>query len=391
MRTAGRHFLQIPGPSPVPDRILRAIDMPVIDHRGPGFADLGNRVLSGMQGVFKTTQPVIIYPSSGTGAWEAALVNALSPGDRVLMVETGHFAFLWQNLAQKLGLQADVVETDWRCGADPDLVEQTLKADSQHTIKALCVVHNETSTGSTSRIADIRKAMDAANHPALLMVDTISGLASADFRFDEWGVDVAISGSQKGLMLPPGLSFNAVSAKALDAHKNSSLAKSYWDWSEMIEANKRGYFPYTPSTNLLFGLAEAIDMINEEGLDTVFARHKRHAAATRQAVQGWGLEVQCQIESEHSPVLTAVRVPDGTDADQLRSVILSECNTSLGNGLSKVAGKVFRIGHLGDINDVTLLGTLAGIEIGLHLAQVPHQSGGVQAAMEYMKSARPED
>jgi len=388
MRTAGRHFLQIPGPSPVPDRILRAIDMPVIDHRGPGFADLGHRVLSGMQGMFKTTQPVIIYPASGTGAWEAALVNSLSQGDKVLMVETGHFAFLWQKLAQKLGLQAEVIETDWRRGADPNLVEQALKADTQHTIKALCVVHNETSTGSTSRIGAVRKAIDAANHPALLMVDTISGLASADFRFDEWGVDVAISGSQKGLMLPPGLSFNAVSAKALDAHKKSSLSKSYWDWSEMIETNKRGYFPYTPSTNLLFGLAEAIDMINEEGLPAVFARHKRHAAATRQCVNAWGLEVQCQVESEYSPVLTAVRVPDGSDADQLRSVILEQCNTSLGNGLSKVQGKVFRIGHLGDINDVTLLGTLAGIEIGLHLADVPHHSGGVQAAMDYMKSVR---
>ena len=391
MRTAGRHFLQIPGPSPVPDRILRAIDMPVIDHRGPGFADLGHRVLSGMQGVFKTKQPVIIYPSSGTGAWEAALVNSLSPGDRVLMVETGHFAFLWQKLAQKLGLQAEVVETDWRRGADPDLVEQALKADTQHTIKALCVVHNETSTGSTSRIGAVRKAIDAANHPALLMVDTISGLASADFRFDEWGVDVAISGSQKGLMLPPGLSFNAVSVKALEAHKSSSMSKSYWDWSDMLEANKRGYFPYTPSTNLLFGLAEAIDMINEEGLHAVFARHKRHAAATRQCVEAWGLEVQCQVESEFSPVLTAVRVPDGSDADQLRSVILEQCNTSLGNGLSKVQGKVFRIGHLGDINDVTLLGTLSGIEIGLHLADVPHQSGGVQAAMDYMKSVRHEN
>lgn len=388
MRTAGRHFLQIPGPSPVPDRILRAIDMPVIDHRGPGFADLGHRVLNGMQGMFKTKQPVIIYPASGTGAWEAALVNSLSPGDKVLMVETGHFAFLWQKLAQKLGLQADIIETDWRRGADPNLVEQALAADTEHAIKALCVVHNETSTGSTSRIGAIRKAIDAANHPALLMVDTISGLASADFRFDEWGVDVAISGSQKGLMLPPGLSFNAVSAKALDAHKTSSLPKSYWDWSEMIEANKRGYFPYTPSTNLLFGLAEAVDMINEEGLTAVFARHKRHAAATRQCVNAWGLEVQCQVESEYSPVLTAVRVPDGSDADQLRSVILAQCNTSLGNGLSKVQGKVFRIGHLGDINDVTLLGTLAGIEIGLHLADVPHQSGGVQAAMDYMKSVR---
>ena len=388
MRQAGRHFLQIPGPSPVHDRILRAIDMPVIDHRGPGFADLGNRVLKGMQGIFKTTQPVIIYPASGTGAWEAALVNTLSQGDKVLMVETGHFASLWQKLAQKLGLQAELIETDWRRGADPDTVEQALKADSQHSIKALCVVHNETSTGATSRIAAIRKAIDAANHPALLMVDTISGLASADFRFDEWGVDVAISGSQKGLMLPPGLSFNAVSDKALAANAKAQLPNSYWQWSDMIEANKRGYFPYTPATNLLFGLAEAIDMLNEEGLDTVFARHHRHAAATRIAVEAWGLEVQCLVDSEHSPVLTAVRVPDGTDADFLRSVILEHCSTSLGNGLSKIQGKVFRIGHLGDINDVTLLGTLSGIEMGLHLAGVPHKTGGAQAALDHLKSTR---
>ena len=388
MRTAGRHFLQIPGPSPVPDRILRAIDMPIIDHRGPGFAGLGHRVLSGIQGIFKTKQPVIIYPASGTGAWEAALVNALSHGDKVLMIETGHFAFLWQKLALKLGLDADVIETDWRRGADPDVVEKALRADKDHKIKALCVVHNETSTGSTSRIDSVRKAMDAANHPALLMVDTISGLASADFCFDDWGVDVAISGSQKGLMLPPGLSFNAVSEKALEANKHSNLPKAYWNWAEMIEANGRGYFPYTPSTNLLFGLAEAIDMLNEEGLDNVFARHKRHAAATRHAVEAWGLEVQCQVEGEYSPVLTAVRVPDGSDADHLRSVILENCDTSLGNGLSKVQGKVFRIGHLGDINDVTVMGTLSGIEIGLHMAGVPHQTGGAQAALDYLKTER---
>ena len=386
MRQPGRHFLQIPGPSAVPDRILRAIAMPVVDHRGPGFADLGNRVLSGIQSIFKTEQPVIIYPASGTGAWEAALVNTLSTGDKVLMVETGHFAYLWQQLALKLGLNPQLIRTDWRRGADPALIEQALREDSDYSIKAVCVVHNETSTGCTSQIARVRKAIDAAGHPALLMVDTISGLGSADFRFDEWGVDVAVSGSQKGLMLPPGLSFNAVSEKALAANATASLPTAYWQWRDMIEANKRGYFPYTPATNLLFGLAEAIDMLHEEGLDNVFARHKRHAAATRAAVRAWGLDVQCTVEEEYSPVLTAVRVPDGTDADALRTVILEHCNMSLGNGLSKVQGKVFRIGHLGDFNDVMLLGTLGGIEMGLHLADVPHQGGGTQAALDYLKS-----
>lgn len=388
-RKAGRHFLQIPGPSPVPDRILRAIDMPVIDHRGPGFAELGNRVLHGMKGIFKTSQPVVIYPASGTGAWEAALVNTLSPGDKVLMVETGHFASLWQKLALKLGLDAELIQTDWRAGANPEQIEEALRADSAHHIKALCVVHNETSTGCTSRIQSIRQAMDAAGHPALLMVDTISGLASADFRFDEWGVDVAISGSQKGLMLPPGLSFNAVSEKAISASKQAKLSRSYWEWSEMLAANESGYFPYTPATNLLFGLAEAIDMINEEGLDHVFARHKRHSAATRAAVKAWNLHTQCQEEQEHSPVLTAVRVPEGCDADEFRSVVLRECDTSLGNGLSKVAKKIFRIGHLGDMNDATLIGTLGAIEIGLRLAEVPHESGGVQAAIDFLCDERP--
>ncbi len=386
MRQPGRHFLQIPGPSAVPDRILRAIAMPVVDHRGPGFADLGNRVLSGIQSIFKTEQPVIIYPASGTGAWEAALVNTLSHGDKVLMVETGHFAYLWQQLALKLGLNPQLISTDWRRGADSALMEQALRDDSDHSIKAVCVVHNETSTGCTSQIAQVRKAIDAAGHPALLMVDTISGLGSADFRFDEWGVDVAVSGSQKGLMLPPGLSFNAVSEKALVANVTAGLPNAYWQWRDMIEANKRGYFPYTPATNLLFGLAEAIDMLHEEGLDNVFARHKRHATATRTAVRAWGLDVQCTVEEEYSPVLTAVRVPDGTDADALRTVILEHCNMSLGNGLSKVQGKVFRIGHLGDFNDVMLLGTLGGIEMGLHLADVPHQGGGTQAALDYLKS-----
>ncbi len=386
MRQTGRHFLQIPGPSAVPDRILRAIDSPVIDHRGPDFAALGNRVLSGMRTIFKTSDPVIIYPASGTGAWEAALVNTLSSGDRLLMVETGHFASLWKNLAKKYGLQPEVIETDWRRGADPELVEKALRQDSNHQIKAVCVVHNETSTGCTTRVADVRAAIDAAGHPALLMVDTISGLASADFCFDDWGVDVAIAGSQKGLMLPPGLSFNAVSQKAISVSAQSNLPCSYWGWAEMLEANERGYFPYTPATNLLYGLAEAIDMLLEEGLDNVFARHQRHAAATRSAVETWGLEVQCTQAEEYSPVLTAVRVPDSANADDLRATILANYNMSLGNGLARLAGKVFRIGHLGDFSDVMLAGTLSGIEMGLQLQQVPHQAGGVQAALDYLKT-----
>ncbi|NNF80307.1 MAG: aminotransferase class V-fold PLP-dependent enzyme [Rhizobiales bacterium] len=386
MRQAGRHFLQIPGPSAVPDRILRAMDMPVQDHRGPEFGDLGLRALEGIKTIFKCNGPVIIYPSSGTGAWEAALVNALSPGDKCVMVETGHFASLWANLAKKFDLVPEVIETDWRRGADANLLEDHLRHDAGHEIKAVCVVHNETSTGCTSQIAEIRKAIDAAGHPALLMVDTISGLASADFRFDEWGVDVAISGSQKGLMLPPGLSFNAVSEKAIAASEASTMAKSYWAWGEMITANKTGYFPYTPGTNMLYGLIEAIDMLHEEGLDNVFARHKRHGEATRRAVQAWGLEVQCEVAEEYSPVLTAVRVPDGHNADELRSVILKTFDMSLGNGLSKVQGKLFRIGHLGDFNDLMLAATLSGIEMGLDLAQVPHQSGGVARALDYLKS-----
>ena len=386
MRETGRHFLQIPGPSAVPDNILSAIAAPVVDHRGPGFGELGHCVLTGMQGIFKTQQPVIIYPSSGTGAWEAALVNTLSPGDKVLMIETGHFASLCQKLASKLKLQPQLIETDWRTGANPELIADALAADTDKSIRAVCVVHNETSTGCTSRIAAIRQAIDDAGHPALLMVDTISGLASADFRFDEWGVDVAVSGSQKGLMLPPGLSFNAVSEKAINAGKSATLARSYWDWGEMLTANKRGYFPYTPATNLLYGLREAINMINEEGLENVFIRHQRHAAATRAAVQTWGLEIQCTNEAEHSPVLTAVRVPDGHSADNLRSVILQHYNMSLGNGLAKVQDKVFRIGHLGDFNDLMLSATLSGIEMGLHLANLPHQTGGAQAALDYLKA-----
>jgi alanine-glyoxylate transaminase/serine-glyoxylate transaminase/serine-pyruvate transaminase len=386
MRRAGRHFLQIPGPSHVPDRILRAMDHPTIDHRGPAFAELGKRVLEGMKTVFNTSGPVIIYPASGTGAWEAALVNTLSPGDKAVMVETGHFAGLWCSLAQRLGVDAETLETDWRRGVPPDLVEERLKADTAHTIKALCVVHNETSTGAMSRIGEIRAALNAANHPALLMVDTISGLASAEFLFDEWGVDVAVAGSQKGLMLPPGLSFNAVSDKALHAAKSATLPKSYWDWDGMLAVNPQGYFPYTPATNLLYALAESIDMLHEEGLQNVFARHRRHAETTRRAVQAWGLQTQCEEPKDYSPVLTGVRLPDGEDADAFRAVVLKHFDMSLGNGLWKIAGKVFRIGHLGDFNDLMLMATLSGVEMGLGLAGVAHQRGGVVRALEYLQS-----
>jgi alanine-glyoxylate transaminase/serine-glyoxylate transaminase/serine-pyruvate transaminase len=382
-RTAGRHFLQIPGPTPVPDRILRAMDMPVIDHRGPDFQKLGRRVLDGIKTVFKTASPVVIYPSSGTGAWEAALTNVLSPGDTVLMYETGHFATLWKSMAVKLGLKPEFIASDWRAGADPAAIEARLKEDKAHTIKALCVVHNETSTGCVTQVGEIRKAIDAAAHPALLMVDTISSLASIDYRHDEWGVDVTVGGSQKGLMLPPGLGFNALSEKALAAAKSSKLPKSYWGWDEMIASNKTGYFPYTPATNLLYGLAEAVDMLHEEGFENVFARHDRHAEATRRAVKGWGLEILCKEPKHYSSSLTAVMMPAGHDADQFRKLALEHFDVSLGTGLSKVAGKVFRIGHLGDTNDLTILGTLAGVEMGLTLANVPIRKGGVQAAMDY--------
>jgi alanine-glyoxylate transaminase/serine-glyoxylate transaminase/serine-pyruvate transaminase len=389
-RRAGRHFLQIPGPSPVPDRILRAMDMPVIDHRGPEFAKLGMKVLTGIKTIFKTRSHVVIYPASGTGAWEAALVNSLSPGDTVLMYETGHFATLWKNLALRLGLKPEFIESDWRAGAEAGRIEARLRADPGHQIKAVCVVHNETSTGALSAIDQVRKAIDAAGHPALLMVDTISSLGSADYRHDDWGVDVTVGGSQKGLMLPPGLSFNAVSEKALAASKASALPKSYWAWDEMIANNKNGYFPYTPATNMLYALSTAIDMLHEEGLDQVFARHKRHAEATRRAVTAWGLEIQCREPRDYSPVLTGVRMPDGHNADAARKVILEHFDLSLGTGLSKVAGKIFRIGHLGDINDLTLIGTLAGVEMGLGLAKVPHKTGGVAAAMQYLaETARP--
>ncbi|MGB1181065.1 MAG: pyridoxal-phosphate-dependent aminotransferase family protein [Candidatus Puniceispirillaceae bacterium] len=381
---AGRHFLQIPGPTNVPDRVLRAMDYPTIDHRGPDFAKIGAACLAGIKTIFKTDSHVVIYPASGTGAWEAALVNLLDEGDKVLMVETGHFASLWHKMASRLGLETEFLETDWRRGADPSAVEDRLRADTEQQIKAVCVVHNETSTGSTTRIDDIRKAIDAAGHDAYFMVDTISSLASIDYRHDEWGVDVTVSGSQKGLMLPPGLSFNALSGRAIDASKTAGMRRSYWDWQEQIAANASGAFPYTPATNLLYGLDEAITMLHEEGLDNVFARHDRHAEATRRAVQQWGLEVLCQEPKNYSSSLTAVLLPDGHNADDFRATVLDNFDMSLGNGLSKLAGKVFRIGHLGDFNDLMLMGTLSGVEMGLKLADIPHQTGGVATAMAYL-------
>jgi len=386
---SGRHFLQIPGPTNVPDRVLRAIDKATMDHRGPEFGKMGLEILEGLKAVFQTKQPVVIYPASGTGAWEAALVNTLSQGDRVLMFETGHFASLWHKMAARLGISVDLVSTDWRRGVDPAAVEAKLKEDGEHRIKAVCVVHNETSTGVTSRIGAVRKAIDAARHPALYMVDTISSLASIDYRHDEWGVDVTVAGSQKGLMLPPGLSFNAVSEKALKASQSAKLPRSYWNWEEIIANNKNGYFPYTPATNLLYGLRESLAMLREEGLANVFARHARHAEATRRAVRAWGLEILCAVPEEYSSSLTAVMMPAGHDADVLRKLILEAYDMSLGTGLGKLAGKVFRIGHLGDFNDLALAGTLAGIEMGLDLAGVPHKKGGVLAAFEYLaESAR---
>jgi len=378
---AGRHFLQIPGPTNVPDRVLRAIDHPTIDHRGPEFAQLGLDVLNGMKRIFKTKGAVMIYPASGTGAWEAALVNTLSPGDKVLMYETGQFATLWQNLAKRLGLVPEFIVGDWRHGVDASAIEARLAEDKQHSIKAVCVVHNETSTGVTSKIAEVRKAIDRVKHPALLLVDTVSGLGSIDYRHDEWGVDVTVAGSQKGLMLPAGLSFNAVSDKALAASKHAKLPRSYWSWDEMQGPNKTGYFPYTPATNLLYGLREGIAMLEEEGLDNVFKRHDRHAEATRRAVHAWGLEVYCLNETEYSSIVTAVLMPAGHSEVAFRKVVLDNFNMSLGSGLGKITDKVFRIGHIGDFNDLTLMGTLAGVEMGLALAKVPHKKGGVEAAM----------
>jgi alanine-glyoxylate transaminase/serine-glyoxylate transaminase/serine-pyruvate transaminase len=381
---AGRHFLQIPGPTNVPDRVLRAIDRPTIDHRGPEFQALGKEVLEGIKRVFKTRHPVIIYPASGTGAWEAALVNTLSPGDKVLMAETGHFASLWHKMATKLGLQVELIPGDWRHGADAAEIEARLAADKAHAIKAVCVVHNETSTGVTTRIPLVRRAIDNARHPALLLVDTISSLGSIDYRHDEWGVDVTVGGSQKGLMLPPGLSFNATSDKSLAASKSSKLPRSFWDWGEMISANANGWFPYTPATNLLYGLREALAMLEEEGLANVFRRHDRHAEATRRAVRAWGLEILCQNPDEYSSALTAVVMPAGHDSDKFREIVLDNFDMSLGMGLAKLKGKVFRIGHLGDFNDLTLAGTLSGVEMGLELAGVPVRKGGVLAAMEHL-------
>lgn len=387
----GRHFLQIPGPSNTPDRVLRAIDFPTIDHRGPEFGKLGIKVLEAIKPVFGTSNPVIIYPGSGTGAWEAAMVNTLSPGDTILMVETGQFATQWKNLAQKLQLNPEFIAGDWRTGVNPTDIEARLTEDLNHKIKAVCVVHNETSTGVTSDIATVRAAIDSAKHPALLMVDTISGIGSIRYEHDAWGVDVTIGGSQKGLMLPPGLGFNAISNKAIEASKTAKLPNAYWRWDEIISANQNGFWPTTPATNLLYGLAEALDMLHEEGLDNVFARHERHAEATRRAVRAWGLEILCANPEQYSPVLTAVVMPkraDGTryNADDFRKLVLEKYNMSLGTGLNKLQGWVFRIGHLGHFNDLMLLGTLGGVEMGFTAAGIPHERGGVQAAIDYLAS-----
>ena len=385
---SGRHFLQIPGPTNVPDRVLRAMAQPTIDHRGPEFGRLGRELLEGLQAVFKTSGQVVIYPSSGTGAWEACLVNTLSPGDRVLMFETGHFATLWSNMARRLGLDVDFVPGDWRHGVDPATLEAKLKEDGRRAVKAVAVVHNETSTGCTSRIDEVRRSIDRAGHPALLFVDTISSLASIDYRHDEWGVDVTVGCSQKGLMLPPGLGLNAISTKALAASKEARLPRAYWNWEPMITDNKNGFFPYTPATNLLYGLREALRMLLEEGLDTVFFRHKRHAEATRRAVKAWNLEILAVNPEEYSPSLTTILMPEGHDADALRKLILERFDMSLGTGLGKLKGKIFRIGHLGDFNDLMLAGTLCGVEMGLGLAGVPFSKGGVAAALDYLSSGK---
>jgi len=384
MVQSGRHFLQIPGPTNVPDRVLRAMAKPTIDHRGPEFAQMAQEVFQGLKQIFKTAGTIVIYPSSGTGAWEASLVNTLSPGDKILMFETGFFATQWKNVAARLGLDAEFVSGDWRSGVDPTAVETRLMEDPKKAIKAIAIVHNETSTGVTSRVSEIRKAIDRANHPALLLVDTISSLASIDYRHDEWKVDVTVGCSQKGLMLPPGLGFNAISEKALTLSKSAKLPKSYWDWEAMIPINRSGFFPFTPATNLLFGLRESLHMVMEEGLENVFKRHDRLAEATRSAVRSWELELLCRKPEEYSSSLSAVLMPEGHNADAFRKLILEKFNMSLGNGLGKLAGKVFRIGHLGDFNDLMLAGTLSGIEMGLAMANIPFSKGGVMAALDYL-------
>ncbi len=386
-RVPGRHFLHIPGPTPVPDRILRAMDTPLIDHRGPEFAKLSRRCLDGIKTIFKTNSPVIMYTATGTGAWEAALTNTLSPGDKVLMVETGQFATLWASMAKRLGLVPEVIKTDWRIGVDPALIEAHLKDDKKHEIKAVCVVQNETATGCQSAIGEVRQAIDRAKHPALLFVDAISSLASLDYRHDEWGVDVSIAGSQKGLMLPPGMSFNAISEKALAASKTATLPKSFFAWDDMLAMNKNAYFPYTPAIQLLHGLAVSIEMLHEEGLDNVFARHIRHGEATRRAVKAWGLETLCRDDKYHSPTVTAVLLPDGHDADKFRALALEHFNISYGASFGPFAGRYFRIGHLGDINDTMLIGGLGATEMALGLSNIPYKKGGVQAAMDYLVSA----
>jgi len=383
-RRPGRHFLQIPGPTPIPERIIAAMSRQILDHRGPDFQKLGKRVLGGVKSLFKTTGSVIIYPSSGTGAWEAALTNTLSPGDSILMVETGQFAVLWKQMADRLGLEAEVIPTDWRIGADADPIEARLRKDKAKSIKAVCVVHNETSTGCCTRLDEVRRAIDAADHPALFMTDSISGLAAADLRHDEWRIDVTVAGSQKGLMMPPGLSFTAISEKAIAASKSATLTRAYFDWDDMLSFNEQGFFPYTPATSLLFGLDEAIRLITEEGLENLFARHARLAEATRVAVRTWGLEVNCREAKYDSPAVTTVLMPDGHNADAFRKLVLDTFNMSLGTGLNKLAGKAFRIAHLGDTNELTVLGALTGVEMGLELAGVPHKKGGVQAAMNYI-------
>ncbi len=385
-RKPGRHFLQIPGPVPVPDRVLRAMDYQVLDHRGPKFQELAKRVLEKVKTIFKTESYVFIFPASGSGAWESAMSNTLSPGDKVLMYETGQFATLWNQMAQRIGLKTDFIPSDWRTGVDPAKIEEKLREDKAHEIKAVCVVHHETSGGLLSDLAAIRKAIDSCNHPALFMVDTVSGLGSADYRHDEWGVDVAVAGSQKGLMLPPGLAFNAVSAKAIEASKTAMLHKAYWSWDDMITTNKSGFFPYTPATTLLYGLDVTIDLMHEEGLDNVFARHKRHGAATRAAVKTWGFELLCRDARFESPVMTAVMMPNGSGGDAYRKLVLDTFDMSLGAGLNKIADKIFRIGHLADTNDLTIMGALSGIEMGFEVAGLSYKKGGVQAAMDVIAS-----